>query len=106
MKIIQVKTRANRFLLANIAGGIIVFVFVSCSSHSHKKINYPVTKKGDVVDTIFSTPIPDPYRWLEDDRSDETAAWVKEQNKVTFGYLEKIPYREQIKRASDKNVEL
>ena len=97
MKIIHVKTRANRFLLANIAGGIIVFVFVSCSIHSHKNINYPVTKKGDVVDTIFSTPIPDPYRWLEDDRSDETAAWVKVQNKVTFGSLEKIPYRKQIK---------
>ena len=97
MKIIHVKTRANRFLLASIAGGIVVFVFVSCSSHSHKNINYPVTKKGYVVDTIFSTPIPDPYRWLEDDRSDETAAWVKEQNKVTFGYFEKIPYRKQIK---------
>lgn len=84
-------------IFASIAGGIIVLVFVSCSSDSHKKINYSVTKKGDVVDTIFSTPIPDPYRWLEDDRSDETTAWVKEQNKVTFGYLEKIPYRKQIK---------
>jgi prolyl oligopeptidase len=55
-----------------------------------------VTEKGNVVDTIFGTPVSDPYRWLEDDRSDETAAWVKEQNAVTFGYLEKIPYREQI----------
>jgi len=84
-------------ILASIAGGIIVLVFVSCSSGSQKKINYPVTKKGSVVDTIFSTTMPDPYRWLEDDRSDETAAWVKEQNAVTFGYLEKIPYRKQIR---------
>ena len=102
MKTIHVKTRANRFLLANIAGGIIVFVFVSCNSDSPRKINYPVTKKGNVVDTIFSTPIPDPYRWLEDDRSEETAAWVKEQNTVTFGYLEKIPFRQQIKERLTK----
>ena len=37
--------------------------------------------------------VPDPYRWLEDDRSDETKQWVTEQNKVTFDYLDKIPYR-------------
>jgi prolyl oligopeptidase len=69
----------------------------SCSIGSKEKINYPVTKTGDVVDTIFGTPVADPYRWLEDDMSEETAAWVREQNKVTFGYLEGIPYREQIK---------
>ena len=67
-----------------------------------KKIEYPVTKKGDVVDTYFGTKVPDPYRWLEDDRSEETAAWVKEQNKVTFGYLETIPYREEIKSRLQK----
>ena len=92
----------NKAILFNILGGIIMVIIVSCSSGSHKKINYAVTKKGDVVDTIFSTPIPDPYRWLEDDRSDETAAWVKEQNTVTFGYLEKIPYRKQIKERLTK----
>jgi len=81
---------------------IIAIIIVSCGSDSQKKINYPVTKKGDVVDTIFSTPITDPYRWLEDDRSDETAAWVKEQNTVTFGYLEKIPYRKQIRERLTK----
>ena len=69
----------------------------SCTGEKFDKPEYPVTAKGDVVDTIFGTPVPDPYRWLEDDMSDETAAWVKEQNNVTFGYLEKIPYREQIK---------
>jgi prolyl oligopeptidase len=70
---------------------------VSCTTSQQEKITYPVTKTGNVVDTIFGTPVPDPYRWLEDDMSEETAAWVKEQNAVTFGYLEKIPYREQIK---------
>ncbi|MCW9000154.1 MAG: S9 family peptidase, partial [Kangiellaceae bacterium] len=62
------------------------------------KVNYPVTKKGEVVDTYFETQIADPYRWLEDDRSLETGEWVKAQNKVTFGYLDRIPYREQIKK--------
>lgn len=70
----------------------------SCISKSDNKLVYPETKKGNVVDSIFSTPVPDPYRWLEDDMSDETSTWVKEQNLVTFGYLDKIPYREEIKQ--------
>ena len=69
----------------------------SCTGNSGKKINYPVTRQDNIVDTIFDTPVPDPYRWLEDDMSDETAAWVAEQNKVTFAYLEQIPYREKLK---------
>ena len=61
------------------------------------KITYPMTKKVDTVDVYFGQQVADPYRWLEDDNSDETAQWVAEQNKVTFGYLEKIPFREQVK---------
>lgn len=61
-------------------------------------LSYPQTAKSDVVDTYFEQTVADPYRWLEDDRSAETEAWVKAQNKVTFGYLEQIPYREQIKQ--------
>ena len=61
------------------------------------KLTYPVTKKGDVVDTYFGTEIKDPYRWLEDDLAEDTAAWVQAENKVTQGYLEQIPYRGQIK---------
>lgn len=63
-----------------------------------QKIAYPVTEKGDVVDDYFGTKVADPYRWLEDDRSEKTAAWVKAQNQVTFNYLQQIPYREQIKK--------
>ena len=59
---------------------------------------YPETKKVDTVDNYFGTEVKDPYRWLEDDRSPDTEAWVKEENKVTFGYLDKIPYREEIKK--------
>lgn len=59
-------------------------------------LQYPTTKIVDHVDTYHGTKIADPYRWLEDDTSAETAAWVESQNKVTFSYLEKIPYRAQI----------
>ncbi|MBU2871707.1 prolyl oligopeptidase family serine peptidase [Colwellia sp. E2M01] len=61
------------------------------------KVNYPMTKKGSVVDSYFGIDVADPYRWLEDDRSEETGAWVKAENKVTFDYLAQIPYREQLK---------
>lgn len=60
-------------------------------------LDYPDTRKGDVVDTYFGTEVPDPYRWLEDDLSEETEAWVKAQNKVTFHYLEQIPFRDQVR---------
>ena len=66
-------------------------------SCSEKPIQYPPTKKGEVKDTYFGTEVEDPYRWLEDDNSTETAEWVKTQNQLTFGYLEKLPYRDQIK---------
>ena len=77
-------------------------ILASCNVPMKNKIEYPVTKKGDVVDTYFGIEVPDPYRWLEDDKSEETAAWVKEENKVTFGYLEKIPYRGEIKTRLEK----
>lgn len=63
-----------------------------------QKLQYPQTKKGDHVDAYFGVKVPDPYRWLEDDNSAETAQWVEAENKVTFGYLEKIPYRQQVKQ--------
>ena len=62
------------------------------------KLTYPVTAKGEVVDTYFDSQVADPYRWLEDDRSAQTGDWVKAQNKVTFDYLAQISYREQIKQ--------
>jgi prolyl oligopeptidase len=67
-------------------------------SCSEKPLQYPPTKKGDVKDTIFGTVVEDPYRWLEDDNSAETAEWVKAQNQLTFGYLEKLPYRTEIRQ--------
>jgi prolyl oligopeptidase len=60
-------------------------------------LNYPETRKSDHVDVYFGVEVPDPYRWLEDDNSAETAEWVKAQNEVTFGYLENIPFRGKIR---------
>ncbi|MFZ9388627.1 MAG: prolyl oligopeptidase family serine peptidase, partial [Chitinophagaceae bacterium] len=54
---------------------------------------YPATRKTDTVDNYHGTKIADPYRWLEDDRSEETKNWVTQQNKVTFGFLDNIPFR-------------
>jgi prolyl oligopeptidase len=61
-------------------------------------MKYPLTAKVEQVDDYFGTAVADPYRWLEDDKSAETAAWVKAQNEVTFGYLARIPFREALKR--------
>ena len=61
-------------------------------------VNYPETKKVDTVTNYFGTEVKDPYRWLEDDRSTETEAWVKSQNETTFGYLDNIPFREELKQ--------
>ncbi len=61
-------------------------------------IVYPKTAKDNTVDTYFGTQVADPYRWLENDTSAATAAWVKAQNKVTEGYLERIPFREALRK--------
>jgi prolyl oligopeptidase len=70
---------------------------VNAHDGDSSKLTYPETKRVDVVDNYFGTSVPDPYRWLEDDTSPEVAAWVVAENKVTFGYLDKIPYRAQLK---------
>ncbi len=67
------------------------------SKAQNEKMKYPETRKGKVVEDYFGTEVADPYRWLEDDRSAETEAWVAEQNKVTRSYLENIPFRDEIK---------
>jgi prolyl oligopeptidase len=71
-------------------------------SPKEKSINYPQTAKGETVDVYFDTKVSDPYRWLEDDKSPETAAWVKEENKVTYDYLDKIPFRNTLKTRLEK----
>lgn len=61
------------------------------------QLRYPATRKADVKDDYHGTVVADPYRWLEDDNSEETKAWVAAQNEVTFRYLQNIPFREKVK---------
>lgn len=62
------------------------------------KIEYPVSERESVTDNYFGTEVADPYRWLEDDNSERTAAWVKAQNKTTFDYLDRLPARKAIRK--------
>lgn len=62
-----------------------------------QSLNYPNTRKSDQVDDYHGVKVADPYRWLEDDNSAETGAWVKAENEVTFAYLEKIPCRMKVR---------
>ena len=79
------------------------FAFLLCGlTHAQqmniKTLPYPQTKKVDTLTTYFGTQVPDPYRWLEDDRAGDTKAWVKEENAVTENYLGQIPYRDAIRK--------
>ena len=87
--------------------GISMLVTVSFLSSCQQKettmsLSYPETKKAVVRDTFFEQSVEDPFRWLEDDRSEETADWVRLQNQVTFGYLDRIPYRKDLKERLTK----
>ena len=83
----------------------VVLTAMACNTTTKSEpitVNYPETRQGETTDTYFGTEVQDPYRWLEDDRSEETEAWVKEQNAVTFGYLDQIPFREDLKNRLEK----
>ncbi len=79
----------------------IIFVLISIL-YSQAQLKYPATKKVDQIDNYFGTIVSDPYRWLENDNSEETKTWVQAQNKVTFEYLEKIPFKNKIKERLTK----
>src|ERR1700733_2489892 len=70
--------------------------FAHAQQMNTQKLPSPVTKKVDTVNTYFGTAVPDPYRWLEDDRAADTKAWVQAENKVTQDYLSQIPYRDAL----------
>lgn len=79
---------------------VLVSIIMSCSNPPKPEVisKYPVSAKVDTVDNYFGEAVPDPYRWMENDTTKQVADWVTAQNDVTFGFLEKIPYREQIKK--------
>lgn len=87
----------NKFIFIS----LIIVILSSTKVNSQQKLlpalKYPQTTKVDTVTDYFGTKVSDPYRWLEDDRSPETEDWVKTQNKLTFGYLNQIPFRNAIK---------
>lgn len=83
----------NRLLIM-----LALLVAVACEKVEKPVFNYPETKKDTTVsDNYHGTTVADPYRWLEDDNSEETADWVKRQNELTFGYLNKLPQRDKIR---------
>lgn len=91
----------NFYLLFCMA--VVLFACKNEPPMHNQTLTYPTTKQDTIVeDNYFGTVVKDPYRWLEDDTSAATEAWVKEQNELTFGYLKSIPFREEIvKRYSE-----
>jgi len=87
---------------------IIQLIIISCvigmfscqqeSQFKAIKVEYPVSLASDHEDEYWGMKVADPYRWMEDDYSDETKAWVEAQNQVTFGYLDQIPFREKVRQ--------
>lgn len=77
---------------------IFSLLLVGASLHAMAQLSYPKTRRVDHVDQYHGVSVADPYRWLEDDNSADTKAWVKAQNEVSFGYLEKLPLRETFKK--------
>lgn len=74
-----------------------LFILLLITGTASAQLTYPSTKKVDVSDNYFGTTIADPYRWLEDDNSEETKNWVQQQNAVTSTYLSGVPYRDKVK---------
>lgn len=75
----------------------VLMLLVVISATLHSQLQYPKTTKRDHSDTYFGTEVADPYRWMEQDTAIAVKEWVGEQNKVTFGYLSQIPFREKVK---------
>lgn len=81
-----------------ILAGLAVVFILSCNRTAKiDRMPYPETPRGEAADNYFGTVVADPYRWLEDDNSAETAAWVDAENAVTENYLAQIPFRDAIR---------
>jgi len=76
---------------------IAAVIFTTSCNNTHKPLKYPDAKRVDTVDEYFGKKVADPYRWLEDDNSAETKAWVIAENRVTNNYLKRIPFRKKLK---------
>ena len=92
----------KRSMLLTFTALILVGCNSSISKNQTNSVTYPSTKKVDTITNYFGTQVKDPYRWLEDDMSQQTAQWVENQNQTTFGYLDNIPFREALKQRLTK----
>ena len=90
---------ANSFAVRPAAAFALATLAVSITA---QQMRYPETRKSDQVDTYLGVRVADPYRWLEDETSAETARWVEAENKVTFAYLDAIPFRARVKERLTK----
>ena len=85
------------FTITSSSLALVLTLSAVCTPVAAQKLSYPQTKKADQVDNYFGVKVADPYRWLEEENAPETAQWIEAQNTVTFDYLARIPYREQLK---------
>jgi prolyl oligopeptidase len=92
---LKIKKDTNEKLILIMA----VLPTIASFGQNQKSIQYPERGNGRFH---FDAKVADPYRWLEDDRSAETAAWVEAENKVTYGYLNQIPFRDALKNRMEK----
>lgn len=81
---------------------VFVAIALAACTTGPDNVTYPETRRGDVVEELHGVRIADPFRWLEDLDSEETRAWVREQNALTFSYLRGIPQREPLRRRLEK----
>ena len=89
---------SRRLSLLILGGVLCATVAAQRTSATAQTFAYPQTRQTNQVDDYHGTKVADPYRWLEDDNSPETRAWVEAENKITFGYLEQIPERKRIQQ--------
>jgi prolyl oligopeptidase len=80
------RKNAKATRVGTVAGVLVVMASLSLA----QSLQYPAARRVEQTDTYHGVKVSDPYRWLEDDRSEEAARWVKAENEVTFSYLEKI----------------
>src|SRR6476659_624426 len=77
---------------------VLLIALMLLNFYGYPQVKYPDTRQVDQVDNYFGTTVKDPYRWLEDDNSEATKAWVVAENQVTKDYLAKIPFRDEVKK--------
>ncbi len=97
MQIMKHSKSFSTLLVATALAAAIMSPVANSQSNAIRPLPYPKTAKVEQVDDYFGTKVADPYRWLEDDRAPETEKWVEAENKVTFDYLNRIPFRTQLR---------